>query len=175
MLNDESKSMNNDENFLWSEQEDCLIEAEDEEKLFQDTHWTLRGKQRPCAWVRKHEYKERLRQRYQIMHHQGINPGEYGMRLGRAIFVTSYDPTDWRTHSYVNYHQNLYISPRGDIRVYNGYIAAYPRIFAPVPASQRKLVYIQTNRRIRHVRNAEEGIISYSCLKKMFTRIGDGL
>ena len=31
----------------------------------------INGNNRPCAWVRKHEYKKRLRRKYRIMHHLG--------------------------------------------------------------------------------------------------------
>ena len=145
-----------------------------EEDQFLDTQRRLEEKQRPCAWVRKHEHKKRMRRKYMLMHHQGDSQGEKGMQLRDAIYC-AWDITDWRTHGYVNYHQHLYLSARGDIRVYHGSITAYPHIYTPVPTYSRKYHAVQANRRIRHIKDVEESTVSYSWLKKRYTCFDDGL
>ncbi len=172
MLNNEGTNMISDDPYFGNEQDFYKNELEEEQSLV--THRKHAEKMRPCAWVRKHEHKKRMRQKYMIMHHQGDSQGEKGMQLRDAIYCV-WGITDWRTHGYVYYHQHLYLSSRGDIRVYHGSITAYPHIYTPVPTYSRKYHAVQANRRIRHMKDMEESAVSYSWLKKRYTCFDDGL
>lgn len=145
----------------------CIAEQE------QNTNAEMDGN-RPCAWVRKNEHKKRLEQKYHLQHHPTEYPGEKGVRLQSAVCVANGE-TDWRSNGYVNYHQRLYRSVRGDIRVYHGKITAYPHVYAPVPTSARKQMMALANRRIRHMQYDGDTCQQYSSLKKQFTHLDDGL
>lgn len=151
------------------EQASCQYKADS----LMDEQPEIIGNKRPCAWVRKHEYKKRLRSKYRIMHHWGDSQAERGMRLESVIYL-DYGKTDWRTHGFVNYHQHLYLSARGDIRVIHGSVTAYPHEYMPFPTYMKKHHAFQANRRIRHMKHLEDGSLNYGWLKKMYTCFDDG-
>lgn len=131
-------------------------------------------KDRPCAWIRENKHKKHQERKYHFQHHPEEYSGEKGVRLQSAIYFNGSE-ADWRGNGYVNFHQCLYRSARGDIRVYHGTITAYPRVYAPVPTRARKRWMALANRRIRHMKNTEDKCLPYSYLKKQFTHLDDGL
>jgi len=153
------------------EEKSCQYEV----NRYNDEQTENAGKKRPCAWLRKHEYKNRQKKKYQIMHHWGSSQVETGMQLRSNTIYLGDNKTDWRTHGYVNYHQHLYLSARGDIRVIHGSITALPHVFTPLPTYVKKTHIVQANRRIRHMKKPEDTSMNYSWLKKKYTYFDDGI
>ena len=156
--------------------DDILPDTEQASRQYEADWFTpeVIGKKRPCAWVRKNEHRKKLKRKYRIMHHWGNSQAKKGIQLQNIIYVDC-DDTDWRTHGFINYHQHLYLSSRGDIRVIHGSITAYPHVFTPTPTYVKKFHAVQANRRIRHMRISEDSSLNYGWLKKKCTCFDDGL
>ena len=144
------------------------------EEQFWSVQWCNKTAKRACSWVRKNEHKKYQERKYHLQHHLAEYSGDKSVHLQSAIYLVGGE-IDWRSNGYVNFHQRLYRSARGDIRVYHGKITAHPHVFAPVPTRARKPWTALANRRMRYMKNVEESCPRYSYLKKQFTYLDDGL
>ena len=143
--------------------------SDSEQEFYDDTsaEWLLEDeeKRRPCAWIRKKNYTERMKLRFHKMHHHGSQMVLEGI-IYRGTIYLYHCPDDWRTHSAFNFHEGLYVSRRGDVRRFEGKIFAYRNTLRAISPAQRKAYVVQGNRRIRHEKDMEENCVSYSNLKK---------
>lgn len=126
-----------------------------------------------CAWERKRRYKKRMVRRFLSM-----NPAmDYSRIKGHGcpdgIYLDFRDPADEdykspRKSYWINPYTRIYISPRGDLRKYNGDML-YDRSgdFA-LCSGYKNTAKKMTNRRIRRVPVDAELPTSESCRRKAY-------
>ena len=130
------------------------------------------GKQRECSWVRKRSYKKRLVRRFLSVNPDKVYTKEDGntymhncLYFCRPLWHEG-DFHDPNVDYIFNPYSHVYLSPRGDIRKWNGtiYGGSTRAFFLGTKDSWASRI---TNRRIRH-QPIEDVNHSYSFYKKMF-------
>ena len=156
--------------------EKMAIDDGDEELTKKEKSTNRRSKKKnECSWVKKRNYKKKMVRRF-----LSVNPDRvYSKDDGDSYYVAYvlnvaswydeefYDPKE---HYSFNPYSHVYLSPRGDIRKWNGKISGTLTCF--LLDTSVKWARDITNRRIRHAPIGEESNYSYSWYKKMFSPLG---
>lgn len=153
------------------------IELDEEEVKHMTSPGKRVPKRRDCAWVRKRRYKKKMVRRF-----LSINPGlDYSALRGdscsSAIYINYFyceageysDPNV--TYSF-NPYTHVFLSRRGDLRVYHGAVNSVRRSYTLMPKDQ--LAARLTNRRLRHHPIDEDAANRYSYCKKIYSWADDG-
>ena len=135
-------------------------------------------RKREDAWSRKRSHKKKMVRRFLSMN-PAMDYSEFGgTSRGNGIYVSDSGASDGkyrnaRTQYCMNPYTKVYLSPRGDLRVYHGNVSYIRGSFTLVKKDkmQQKL----TNKRIRMERITEESGGSYSYKKKLFGPEDDDL
>lgn len=130
-------------------------------------------KQRESAWVKNYRYKKKIRRKF-LSVNPAMNIDELaGMKCSEAIYVNW--PTfengkfhDARLEYCINPYEKIFLSKRGDLRVYHGNIF-YHRSGSFTLVNKDAYVAKLTNKRIRNdAISEEESLKHYSFYKKCY-------
>ncbi len=147
--------------------------ALDEELPSSLTAKKVTKKARDCSWARKRKHKKKLYRKF-LSGNPDLNiPSLNGMRACGAIYLNSstfyegYGFYDSRQNYDFNCTNNIYLSQRGDLRIFHG--LSFPVASGSFALSKKdKNVVKITNRRIRQNCKNEDDLSSFSRLKKLY-------
>lgn len=128
------------------------------------------GSCRPCSWIRKRNHKKKIIRRFLSMNPAYDFSGLIGIRPEPAIWLNSfcvgetedYDPM--LTYN-INPYYHIYLSPRGDLRIYHGDISFEHGSYAM--GHRNRGAKKKTNKILRRIASDEEMIHSASVYRKM--------
>ncbi len=134
------------------------------------------GSGRPCSWVRKRAHKKKMVRRFLSMNPAYDYSRSSGMRPEPAIWLNSffvhnntyYDPM--LTYC-INPYYHIYLSPRGNLRIYHGAIDFDHGRFAM--GHKNLNAKKKTNNILRRIKSDEEMIHSASVYRKLGRIPGD--
>lgn len=148
--------------------EKCLLD--DEEQILNRTKRNTQ-KERDNAWQRNRSYKEKLVRRFLSMNPSMDYSDFRGMRCSQAIYLhfpqdDNGEYVDHRMSYCINPYTKVFLSRRGDLRVYHGNISYIRGSFTL--ANKDKMIQKITNKRIRKANAGEETICTFSYQKKLY-------
>ena len=134
-------------------------------------------KKRECSWVRKREYKKKLVRRFLTINPDMVFSGKDGNYYCSAWIICSpayyeggfFDP---KVDYSFNRYTHVYLSPRGDIRKWNGAVYDVWNGCYFIDNSER-WAWRAFNRKIRYQPITEETNYTYPYYKKMYFPLSD--
>ncbi len=144
---------------------------QDECKQKEDKNPVLRtGSNRPCSWIRKRAHKKKMVRKFLSMNPAYDYSNSTGMSTEPAIWLNSflvdnntcYDPM--LTYC-INPYYHVYLSTRGNLRIYHGSIAFEHGRFAM--GHKNRNAKKKTNKILRRINSDEDMIHSSSVCKKL--------
>ena len=139
------------------------LELNEEECKEKSKHAPLAKSERPCSWIRKRNHKKKMVRRFLSMNPAYDFSDAHGIRATPAIWLNSFFMDDIRCYDpmltyVINPYNHIYLSPRGDLRIYHGAVSFDHGWFAMArknPCTKRK-----TNKALRRIASDEEMIHS---------------
>ena len=147
--------------------EKCLL---DDEGLVLNHTKRNAQKKRDNAWQRKRSYKKKLVRRFLSINPSMDYSDSWGMRCSQAIYLhfpqdDNGEYVDHRMNYCINPYTKVFLSRRGDLRVYHGNISYIRGNFTL--ANKDKMIQRITNKRIRKASASENTIYTFSYQKKL--------
>lgn len=153
----------------WPEFEEKILIDEDDKRF--DAKPKRAEKHRINSWNRKRQYKKKLVRRFLSMNPAMDYSNMAGQNCAEAIYINyphvfNGEYHDHRLEYTLNPYTKIFLSPRGDLRVYHGNISYIHGSYTL--ANKDKNVQRITNKRIRKADMEDISTVDFSYCKKRY-------